>query len=235
MPFWYKRDNILRRTHEYKLIVFFSCTPESRLSRKPNVVSSEFFFVYYKTLIIKQLTIQEMKNQSKLLMKSTIKLVVLSMLFFLFSKIKYAALNMISLYANVKEDREEVMEEMEKSHNTLQSMIMILNHVFGFSMYKVVKIIPDVIITETSQHANLGSISIVYLFDMNDITGELKKNIPEKIEFKIDFKFPGKKKDWMVYLDIKENSVAGDTYLNEINEKFEILHSVFEEEINKIQ
>ena len=191
--------------------------------------------MYYKTLIIKQLTIQEMKNQSKLLMKSTIKLVVLSMLFFLFSKIKYAALNMISLYANVKEDREEVMEEMEKSHNTLQSMIMILNHVFGFSMYKVVKIIPDVIITETSQHANLGSISIVYLFDMNDITGELKKNIPEKIEFKIDFKFPGKKKDWMVYLDIKENSVAGDTYLNEINEKFEILHSVFEEEINKIQ
>lgn len=168
-------------------------------------------------------------------MKSTIKLVVLSMLFFLFSKIKYAALNMISLYANVKEDREEVMEEMEKSHNTLQSMIMILNHVFGFSMYKVVKIIPDVIITETSQHANLGSISIVYLFNMNDITGELKKNIPEKIEFEIDFKFPGKKKDWMVYLDIKENSVAGDTYLNEINEKFEILHSVFEEEINKIQ
>ena len=70
---------------------------------------------------------------------------------------------------------------------------------------------------------------------MNDITGELKKNIPEKIEFEIDFKFPGKKKDWMVYLDIKENSVAGDTYLNEINEKFEILHSVFEEEINKIQ
>ena len=114
--------------------------------------------MYYKTLIIKQLTIQEMKNQSKLLMKSTIKLVVLSMLFFLFSKIKYAALNMISLYANVKEDREEVMEEMEKSHNTLQSMIMILNHVFGFSMYKVVKIIPDVIITETLQHANLGSI-----------------------------------------------------------------------------
>ena len=176
-----------------------------------------------------------MKNQSKLLMKSTIKLVVLSMLFFLFSKIKHVALNMLSLYADIREDHEEAMEEMEKSRDTMQSMIMILNHVFGFSMYKVVKIIPNVIVAETSQHTHLGSISIIYLFDMNSITGELKKNIPEKIEFLIDFKFLGKKRDWRIYLDIKENSVVGDTYLNEINEKFEILRSLFEEEINEIQ
>ena len=176
-----------------------------------------------------------MKNQSKLLMKSTIKLVVLSMLFFLFSKAKYTALNMLFLYANVKEGREEALEEMEKSRDTMQSMIMILNHVFGFSMYKVEKVTSDVVITETSQYVNLGNITITYLLDINEVFGELKKNIPEKIEFEINFKFFGKKKDWMVCLYIKENSVAGDTYLNEINEKFEVLRSVFEEEINEIQ